>query len=60
MCNPSVETRTFSVDIQLKTNVAPNKVYSLTNGENIEYEVKDGIIIINHSFENFECIGITF
>ena len=59
MCNPSVETRIFNVDIELKTNVVPTKVYSLANGENIEYEAKDGKIIIKkHSFKDFECIAI--
>ncbi len=61
LCNPSVEPRTFNATIHLKIDAAPSKVYSLTNGKNIEYEVKDGQIIIRkYSFEDFECIAITF
>ena len=59
MCNPSIETRIFNVDIELKESVVPSRVYSLANGENIEYEARDGKIIIKkYSFKDFECIAI--
>jgi Hypothetical glycosyl hydrolase 6/Beta-galactosidase trimerisation domain len=61
LCNPSAETRIFTVDIELKANAVPNKVYSLTSGENIEHENKNGQIILKeYSFKDFECIAIKF
>lgn len=61
LCNPSIETRTFTATIEFKIAATPSKVYSLMSGKDIKHEVKNGQIIIKeHSFEDFECIAITF
>jgi hypothetical protein len=61
MCNPTTETRVFKAGIELKVGSMPEKVFSLVNGRNVNFEFYNNKVIIeSYAFENFECLAVQY
>jgi hypothetical protein len=61
MCNPTTETRVFKVGIELDVGRVPEKVFSLVNGRNVNFEFYNNKVIIEgYAFEDFECLAVQY